>query len=209
MKKNKLILILSFVLLFSGQVYGSQIWKSMILPGWGENSLGYKDKGRLFLLSEYVMWSSLIFADGQYSSYRGDYRAHGTHYANVDWNGKNDLFASHVGNHESLHLYNLHTLQDFIWASSYTDENGADDRDPSHQYYWNWEDNDKERLKYDRWRNKSENYDKAKGFIVAGIILNRIISVIDVLILERKNILTSEVVYDYDHTASLNIYYNF
>jgi len=208
MKKNKFILTLSFMLLFSAQIYGSQVWKSMILPGCGENSLGYKDKGRLFLLSEYVMWSSLIFADGQYDSYRSDYRSYGTHYANVDWNGKNDLFAAHVGNHQSLYKYNLHTLQDHILAA-YKDQNDADDRDPSHEYYWNWEDDREKRLKYDGWRNKSENYDKAKGFIIAGIIINRIISVVDVLILERKNTLTSEVAYDYNHTASLNIHYNF
>ena len=208
MKKNRLIFILYFILIFSTQAYGSQAWKSMILPGWGENSLGYKEKGRLFLLSEYIMWSTFIFADGQYDSYRSDYRSYAEHYANVNWNGKNNLFAARVGNYRSLYLYNLHTLQDFIPAN-YTDSNGADDTDPSHEYYWNWENGDEQRFKYDRWRNKSENYDKAKGFIAAGIIINRIISVLDVLILERKNILTSEITYDYNHTASLKIHYNF
>ena len=115
-------------------------------------------------------------ADGQYSSYRSDYRSHGTHYANVNWNGKNDLFAAHVGNYGSLAEYNLHTLQDFILAN-YIDENGADDSSPLHQYYWNWEGDRKERLKYDTLRNKSENYDKAKGFIAAGIIINRIVCI--------------------------------
>ena len=207
MKKNKSLFIISFVLLFSSQIYGSQAWKSMILPGWGQNKLGYEDKGKLFLLAEYIMWSSLIFSDNQYTSYRSNYKSHGEHYADVNWHGKNDLFAAHVGNYDSLELYNLLTLQNGL-LENYTDQTYSD-TSPFHQYYWNWKGSAYERLKYDTLRNKSENYDKAKNFIIAGIILNRIISFLDVVILERKEILTSEVTYGYDHTASLKIYYNF
>ena len=207
MKKNKLFFILSFVLLFTSQMYGSQAWKSMVLPGWGQNKMGYEDKGKLFLLSEFIMWSGLIFSDGQYSSYRSDYRDYGTHYANVSWTGKNDLFAAHVGNYDSLELYNMLTLQNGF-LDNYTDDNYPD-TSPSHQYYWNWNGETQQRLKYDTLRNKSENYDKAKNFIVAGIIINRIVSFLDVIILERKNTLTSEVTYGYDHTANLKIHYNF
>ena len=207
MKKNKLFFIISFTLLFSSQIYASQVWKSMILPGWGQNKLGHKDKGKIFLLSEYIMWTSFIFADNQHNSYRNDYISHGTHYADVDWSGKNDLFAAHVGNYNSLELYNLIILQSGL-LDNYTDENYSD-TSPSHKYYWNWDDNTDERLKYDTWRNKSKNYDKTKNFIVAGIIINRIISVLDVIITERRNSITSEVTYDYDHTASLKVYYNF
>ena len=206
MKKNKLFLII-FALLLSSEIYASQVWKSMLLPGWGENKLGHKDRGKIFLLSEYIMWTSFMFIDDQYSSYRNDYRSHGTHYANVNWDGKNDLFAAHVGNYESLYLYNIITLQDG-WLANYTDDNYSDTSE-SHEYYWNWEGNREERLKYDTWRNKSQNYDKAKNFIVAGVIINRIISVLDVILLERRNSITSEVTYDYDHTASLKIHYNF
>tara|TARA_Y100001970_G_scaffold146197_1_gene179539 strand:- start:8042 stop:8665 length:624 start_codon:yes stop_codon:yes gene_type:complete len=207
MKKNKFLFILSFIVLFGTQLYGSQAWKSMVLPGMGQNELGHKDRAKLFLLSEYILWSSFIFSDNQYSSYRSDYKSYGEQYAGVNWDHKNDLFASHVGNYDSLELYNLLTLQNGL-LENYTDEDYSD-TSPFHDYYWNWNGNRENRIEFDKLRNKSENYDKAKNFVVAGIVLNRIISFLDVVILERKNILTSEVLYDYNKTASFNLYYNF
>ena len=202
MKKNKLFFILSFVLIFTSQMYGSQAWKSMILPGWGQSKMGYVDKGKLFLLSEYIMWSGFIFSDGQYSSYRSDYRDYGEHYADVSWSEKNDLFAANVGNYISLDSYNNDKAQQFLHNDMYPTHGDID-------YSWSWEANPEQRFKYDALRNKSENYDKAKSFIVAGIIINRIVSFLDVIILERKNILTSEVTYGQNHTANLKIHYNF
>ena len=75
-------------------------------------------------------------------------------------------------------------------------------------YNWNWESR-KERLKYDTWRNKSKNYSEIKGFLVAGMLLNRLISIIDVIVLERRNILTSEIIRNDNNSVSFNIHYNF
>ena len=48
-------------------------------------------------------------------------------------------------------------------------------------YNWDWQDDDISRNRYDTWRNKSELYNEAKGFLIAGMLLNRIISIINVL----------------------------
>ena len=48
MKKNKFLFILPFIVLFGTQLYGSQAWKSMVLPGWGQNILGHKDIAKIF-----------------------------------------------------------------------------------------------------------------------------------------------------------------
>ena len=205
MKKNKLYIIITFIFLFNIQAYGSQVWKSMIMPGWGEKGLNENKRANALLFSEYAMWALFIFSNDQYSSYRNDYRNHGEHYAGVDWLSKNDLYAANVGNFTCLsyddcgdEAYNVIKAQNFLWDDKYPEGEG---------YEWNWE-NRNDRLKYDTWRNKSKNYDEAKGFLIAGMFINRIISVIDVFILERKSKISSDFSYS-SQGSNLKIYYKF
>ena len=99
-------------------------------------------------------------------------------------------------------MIHLLTLQDNVydstWDDMYTEGEG---------YEWNWE-NRNDRLRYDTWRNKSKNYDEAKGFLIAGMFINRIISVIDVFILERKSKIGSDFSYS-SKGSNLKIYYKF
>ena len=37
-------------------------------------------------------------------------------------------------------------------------------------YFWDWENDSVMRNKYDSWRNKSETYNEAKGFLIAGML---------------------------------------
>ena len=102
MKKNNIYIILGLIFLFNSFSYGSQAWKSMILPGWGEKTINYNKRGNALMFTEYGLWVSFIFCIKQSSSYRNDYKNHGEHYANVNWSNKNDLFAANVGNYNSL-----------------------------------------------------------------------------------------------------------
>jgi len=201
MKKNKLHIILILVFLFNSFAFGSQVWKSMILPGWGEKKINYHKRGNALMFTEYGLWVSYIFCVNQSSSYRNDYKNHGEHYADVDWSGKNDLFAANVGNYNSLQEYNEIKARDFLYEDMYATNGNID-------YNWNWESR-KERLKYDTWRNKSKNYGEVKDFLVAGMLLNRLISIIDVVVLERRNKLTSEIINNGNNSMSFNIHYNF
>ena len=201
MKKNKLHIIFILIFLFNSFSFGSQLWKSLILPGWGEKQINYNKRGNALMFTEYGLWVSYIFCVNQSSSYKNDYKNHGEHYANVDWSNKNDLYAANVGNYNSLQEYNEIKARDFLYEDMYAIDGNID-------YNWNWESR-KERLKYDTWRNKSKNYSEIKGFLVAGMLLNRLISVIDVVILERRNKLTSEIIRNDNNSMSFNIHYNF
>ena len=53
-------------------------------------------------------------------------------------------------------------------------------------FEWQW-DNKDNRIKYNEMRIKSVSYDKYARFAVAGLILHRLISFIDVIYLERQN----------------------
>ena len=55
-------------------------------------------------------------------------------------------------------------------------------------YFWDWENDSVMRNKYDSWRNKSETYNEAKGFLIAGMLLNRIISFFSMLYHQKEKI---------------------
>ena len=85
----------------------------MILPGWGQSSIGNKGRADFHMLSELVLISSVIFTNSQYESYRNDYRVYGSDNAGVNWTGKTDLYASHVGNFNSMEYFNSQQLLNF------------------------------------------------------------------------------------------------
>ena len=200
MKKNNFYIIFTIILILSSQIYPSQFWKSLIMPGWGENSLNNNDKGNVHLLSELVLVNIFLFSGKQYSTYRNDYRIYGTDYANVNWYGKSDLYAAHVGNYNSMEAFNNQQLLNFgPTAFRYVGEG----------YNWDWQDDDISRNRYDTWRNKSELYNEAKGFLVAGMLLNRIISVINVLSIEKGSKVDSDFYYQSNGNMNFEINYKF
>jgi len=206
MKTNKIILIISFFLLSTSSLLGTQMWKSLIVPGWGEKQLKHDKRGNLLLFTEFALWTALSYSNDQYSGYKSSYINHGEYFAGVDWKNKNDLYAANVGNYTCLSYddcgddaYNEIKRRNFLFDDVYPEDEG---------YEWNWESRD-ERLRYDTWRNKSKNYKDIKGFIVGGMIVNRIISLIDVVVLERKNKLSSELYKQDDDNMMLKIFYNF
>ena len=200
MKKNNFYIILTTILILTSQIYPSQFWKSLIIPGWGEKSLNNNDKGNVHLLSELVLINLVLFSGKQYSTYRNDCRIYGTDYANVNWYGKSDLYAAHVGNYDSMQEFNSQQLLNFgPMAFTYIGEG----------YNWDWQGNDINRNRYDGWRNKSEMYNEAKGFLVAGMLLNRVISLINVLSIEKENRIDSDFYYQSDGNMSFEINYKF
>ena len=155
MKKNNFYIILTTILILTSQIYPSQFWKSLIIPGWGEKSLNNNDKGDAHLLSEFIIIACASFSDKQYSTYRNDYRIYGTEHADVNWYGKSDLYAAHVGNYNSMQEFNDQQLLNFgPTAFRYIEEG----------YNWDWQGDNIMRNRYDTWRNKSELYNEAKGF---------------------------------------------
>ena len=79
---NKYIIII--IALLNLNLYGSEAWKSLILPGWGQSSIGNKGRADFHMLSELFLISSVIFTNSQYESYRNDYRVYGSDNAGVN-----------------------------------------------------------------------------------------------------------------------------
>ena len=211
MKKTYKIIFLFIYLTFG---FSSSMLKTVIFPGWGELNEYYilskdnnlenikyiKDRARYLMLQESSLWIGLYVFQDLAKSYKNDYKLLGSTIAGVDWNGKNDLFAANVGNYSSIYVYNAYKHKTFQYDDVYEGT----------EFYWNWDGNLNNRLKYDRLRNKSEKYDKFKTYVTAGLIINRIISTFDVLsIMKNHNRIISFDIEEDSSNLKLNLNYHF
>ena len=202
------------LLIFLTLSFSSSMLKSVIFPGWGElneykalahdNSLEnisyIKERSKYIMLQESMLWIGLYIFNDLNKTYKNDYQILGIVNAGVDWTGKNELFAANVGNFNNLQEYNDYKFLTGQYDDVYLNEG----------YNWDWQNNNNNRLNYDRTRNKSERYDKYKSYIAAGLIINRVISSFDVLNIMKKH--GRVISFDYEENSTdikLNLNYHF
>ena len=200
MKKISKNIIIVIIIVMSCQLFGQNSWRSFILPGWGEKKLNLDQQSKNFMVAEGAIWLSFFTFSEFSDSYRNDYRNHGTIHADVDWENKNNRYAADVGNYNSLADY----IQYQNWIGNF--DNLYDDCSDCN---WDWNNNNQERLKYDSWRNKSANYKEFQEFAIAALVLNRLISVFNIIKVERNNSITSDIIKEDEHSILLKINYHF
>ena len=158
-------------------------------------------KSNLISLSDrFALWIGFYAFQDLAKSYKNDYRLLGETNAGVNWSGKNELFAANVGNFNNLEEYNAYKLLTGQYSDAYLEDG----------YDWDWQNNNDNRLKYDRTRNRSEKYDKLKTYLTAGLIINRVISSFDVLsIMKDHNRIISFDIEEDSSNLKLNLNYHF
>jgi len=176
---NKYLIIIIICLnCLCAQVNGNAKTKlqSLLLPGWGQNSLGESKRATNYFIREAALW--LIFVGSKKSAdwYESDYTAFAELHANVDMAGKNYLFAVNMGHYNSLDEYK-DTKQRQRLENEYEGDKNFD---------WQW-DNSTNRIKFDNMRIKSVTLDKYAKFSIGGLILHRMVSFFDMIYLERIN----------------------
>ena len=152
--------------------------QSLVLPGWGEQTLGKSKQAQSFFIREAALW--LIYIGGKNTSnwFESDYKAFAEIHADADMAGKNYLFAVHLGHYESFEEFNDTKERQREVEDKYEEGKGLE---------WQW-DHSANRIKFDEMRIKSASYDKYARFAIGGLILHRLVSLIDVIYLERTNL---------------------
>jgi hypothetical protein len=130
------------------------------------------------MITEVAILISLFTSKELSQSYNNDYELLGTNNAGVDWSGKDALYAANVGNFDNFFDYNEDRLLNNQFDDQYNEGEG---------YEWDWQENNSNRLRYDRLRNKSEQLDSIGEYMLASLIINRIISAFDVLSIKRNH----------------------
>ena len=184
MKKIIILLILSLS-------FSNATLKSLFLPGWGEWSQGNMKKAKFFLYTESILAISAYSFYNLSDTYKTDYIAYAITHANVDLNNKDYMFALDVGSNDNIQNFNdIKERRRALLMN--LDSKGRVIREYNHeiypegiQYDWDW-DIDLNREKFNSMRIKSINYEKYVSFMFAGMIINRLVSVVDVMIINRE-----------------------
>ena len=183
--KNYIIIIIVVSILFPGDRL-----KSLIVPGWGEISKGHFDKGKTFLYVDAALWISMLGSSKASDWYYDDQRAFAIQHAGIDISKKDAIYGIHIGQYNSIIDYNdvkerqRSKLMELDDSGNVIREYGHEIYPESQGYDWFWDTNEN-RKSYNKLRVNSGIYNQYKKFAIAGLILNRFISLIDVLYIER------------------------
>lgn len=150
----------------TGKAGGAAFLKSLVVPGWGQHSLGRTNTALAFLGTEVVLIGGMLTLNSYGASVRDDYRALAAVHAGVTGGHGHDYYVD-VGNWLSVDDYNAQRLRERDFAALYTDP--AD--------YWRWS-TDADRAVMEAKRIKSDRAFNSVLYLVGGVVLNHIASAI-------------------------------
>lgn len=150
----------------SGKAGGTAFLKSLIVPGWGQYSLGRTNAALAFLGTEAALVGGMLALHAYGVSTRDDYRALAAAHAGVVGGHGHDFYVD-VGNWMSVDDYNARRLQERDFAAMYTD--------PADRWYWS---SDAQRAAMETKRIKSDRAFNSMLYLVGGVVLNHVASAI-------------------------------
>ena len=162
----------------------SPVVKSLVLPGWGEYSLDYQIRGRIFVLSETVLLLAILGSYFVAQRQETEYKAYAAEHAGIDPIGKDRQFWVDIGNYSSLFTFNEEHLRWRDFNALYEDND---------TWAWAW-DSSNNRERFENTRIASDIWRLRGSFLIGGVVLNHIVSAIDALYLSKISNIQETVV---------------
>lgn len=175
--------ILISLILFSGFSLGQEkpkknlnpVLQSALLPGWGQKSLNYSDRSRVFTYVESGLVLSIFGSTTYANILKKNYIAYAVAHAAVSSSGKSHEYWVDIGNFATIEDYNDEHLRNREMDDIY---------EVSPQWGWVW-DTDSHRDFFEQKRILSDQMKQVASFGVGAMILNHMVSAIDALYLKR------------------------
>ncbi len=156
---------------------GKVFLKSLLIPGWGQYSLGAKGAARTFFIAELALWGTALAFHTYGNWLKDDYIDLAAAHAAVNPRHQKNQFWIDVGNFNSVVDYNEEKLRQ---------RNVAALRDPAGPESWRW-DTTENRRQFEDLRIRSDRAYERSSFTVAGVVVNHLISAIHALWVLRKS----------------------
>ncbi|MEE2876407.1 MAG: hypothetical protein VX822_01310 [Candidatus Neomarinimicrobiota bacterium] len=153
---------------------GSLILKSVIMPGLGELSIGERRRAKIFGGIEVGLWLTVVESMAMRKRNRSNMVSYAALHADAKLAGKGHQFAVDVANYMSSDEFNEEHQRMRLPSRIYSIEG----------YEWAWK-SDEHREKYWRYLRSRATAQKIGLFAAGGMVLNRIVSAIDVSYLAR------------------------
>jgi|TARA_B110000263_G_scaffold46657_1_gene38752 hypothetical protein len=177
--KITLIVFIMFNAILFGQVQTNQkldpVIKSLIVPGWGQKTLGKPKRARFFNYLESGILLTIIGSSTFANIKRKNYIAFASKHAAISSSGKNHKYWVDIGNYNSIENYNNEHLRNREMDDLYPDDK---------KWSWDW-DLELNRKKFEDKRIRSDQLELFATFGVGALIVNHLVSSIDALYLKR------------------------
>lgn len=149
---------------------------SLVLPGAGEWAMGRRTAAKIFFGAELTLWLGYL-ASKQYTHVLlNDLKSFAAVHAGVNTAGKPDQYWIDVGTAGSLEDFNNRRLNDRDLEGMYPEGQG---------FEWQW-DSEAHRVEYVKRRFRRLDWKRTSTVLLGGIVLNHIVSAVDVIRLIRK-----------------------
>ncbi|MBN1967833.1 MAG: hypothetical protein JXR48_13085 [Candidatus Delongbacteria bacterium] len=139
-------------------------FKSLLLPGWGEYELGYKNGTKFFAITEIGLIASALgfylYSDSKTDEYKDFARTH----AGIPSGSIHDGYWINIGNYNNIDEYNTEKTR-IGQADLRYDSNMA----------WHW-DSESSRKRYDKIRISAASSEDYTYYLIGGVLLNHLIS---------------------------------
>lgn len=185
---------------------GLAILYSSLLPGMGELYAGTYSLGQYFTIAEAVFWVTYLGIDSYGNWQKDNYRAFAKTVGKVNLNEKNDEYFANIGDYTDIHQYNEEMSFQRKFDEMYNLET----------HFWKWESTPDRKSYRSMWVSSQQSYNNLR-FVVGGMILNRIASIINAVRLVTAHnkgldeISNWNINFDYSNSpeASSNLSLNF
>ncbi len=152
------------------------VFLSLILPGAGQWTLNHHNRGKFFLGTDLLLWAGYFGSLSYASVLENDFQSFAAVHAGVNTSGKNDQYWIDISYSSNIYAYNEKKLVERDKNAIYS-ENSVN--------YWQW-DSESNRLKYNDIRLKQLDWKRTANFVISGLVLNRLVSAIDVIRILKK-----------------------
>ena len=149
--------------------------KSLIVPGWGQKTLGKPKRARFFNYLESGILLTIIGSSTFANIKRKNYIAFASKHAAISSSGKDHKYWVDIGNYKSIENYNNEHLRNREMDDLYPDDK---------KWSWDW-DLESNRKKFEDKRIRTDQLELFATFGVGALIVNHLVSSIDALYLKR------------------------
>jgi hypothetical protein len=150
---------------------------SLLLPGLGEYVGGERGRAKVFFTSEVILWAGFIGSKAYSNTLKDDYRTYAAIHAGVQTANKGGQYWIDIGNANNIYIFNERRRVQRNLKATYPETD---------EYSWQW-DQQENREEYADLRSKQNKWKNVSTYMIAGLIMNRIISAVDIVYLIRKN----------------------
>ena len=152
--------------------------KSVIIPGWGQKSLDYPYRAKIFNYLESGIILTIIGTSTYSNILKKNYISFASEHARLSSSGKDHKYWVDIGNYDSINDYNNEHLRNRDINDLYPVNN---------RWSWNW-DSEANRKAFEDKRITSDQMQLFATFGFGALVLNHAISAIDVLYLKRLSV---------------------